>query len=270
MFQNITENEEQVDTINYDYKEENITKKSFKDLFSINDIVLYAISLMASMVSFGGELAPFGLAIFAASCSNQVPVAIIYLCTLVGTTIGFGFKGLLIYAITTILFVAMTLVFKKRYEDKTRNEKQKLGLYVVISILIVQIVKLIFGMFLWYDLLSSITLAIVTYIFYKIFVNSITVVREYGIKVFTIEEVIGASLLLAIAIYSMHGLNVFGLSISNILCIMIVMFLGWKNGMLVGATSGITIGMVIGIIGSGSPILIASYAISRNDSWFIK
>lgn len=32
--------------------------------------------------------------------------------------------------------------------------------------------------------------------------------------------------------------------------------------MLVGATSGITIGMVLGIIGSSSPILIASYAIS--------
>ena len=88
--------------------------------------------------------------------------------------------------------------------------------------------------------------AILTYIFYKIFANSITVIKEYGIKkAFTVEEVIGASLLVAIAFYSLHGLNIFGLSISNILSIMIVLFLGWKNGMLVGATSGITIGMVL-------------------------
>ena len=77
-------------------------------------------------------------------------------------------------------------------------------------------------------------------------------------------------LLLSIAIYSLHGLNIFGLSISNILSIMIVLFLGWKNGMLVGATAGITIGMVLGIIGSSSPVLVASYAISRNDSRNIK
>lgn len=118
-------------------------------------------------------------------------------------------------------------------------------------------------MFLVYDLLASFVFAILTYIFYKIFANSITVVKDYGIKqAFTIEEVIGASLLVSIAVYSLHGLNVFGLSISNILSIMLVLFLGWKNGMLVGATGGITIGMVLGIIGSSSPVLVASYAIS--------
>lgn len=35
-----------------------------------------------------------------------------------------------------------------------------------------------------------------------------------------------------------------------------------ENGILVGATSGITIGVVLGIIGNSEPIMIASYAIS--------
>lgn len=122
-------------------------------------------------------------------------------------------------------------------------------------------------MFLVYDLLASFVFAILTYIFYKIFSNSITLIKDYGIKqAFTIEEVIGASLLASIAVYSLNGLNVFGLSISNILSIMLVLFLGWKHGMLVGATGGITIGMVLGIIGSSSPVLVAAYAISRYDS----
>ena len=34
-------------------------------------------------------------------------------------------------------------------------------------------------------------------------------------------------------------------SIKNILSILIVLVLGWKNGMLVGATGGITIGVVL-------------------------
>ena len=122
-----------------------------------------------------------------------------------------------------------------------------------------------FTMFLVYDLLTSIMLAILSYIFYKIFANSITVIKEYGKKsAFTIEEVMGASMLVSIAFYSLHSLNVFGLSITNILSIMLVLFLGWKNGILVGASSGITIGIVMGIIGSSNPVLVASYAISRN------
>lgn len=124
-----------------------------------------------------------------------------------------------------------------------------------------------FTMFLVYDLLASFVFAILTYIFYKIFSNSITLIKDYGIKqAFTIEEVIGASLLVSIAVYSLNGLNILGLSISNILSIMLVLFLGWKHGMLVGATGGITIGMVLGIIGSSSPVLVAAYAISRYDS----
>ena len=138
------------------------------------------------------------------------------------------------------------LIFRPRLEDEHRNERQKLGKYVLISSFVVQAGKMLFSMFLLYDLLTSIMLSILCYIFYKIFVNSITVVKEFGKKnAFTIEEVMGASMLLSIAFYSLHSLNIFGLSISNILSIMLVLFLGWKHGVLVGGTSGITIGIVM-------------------------
>ena len=67
---------------------------------------------------------------------------------------------------------------------------------------------MIFSMFLVYDLLTSIMLAILSYIFYKIFANSITVIKEYGVKkAFTIEEVMGASMLLSIAFYHIQLLR---------------------------------------------------------------
>ena len=46
------------------------------------------------------------------------------------------------------------------------------------------------------------------------------------------------------------------------LSILIVLILGWKNGVLVGATGGITIGVVLGIIGGSEPLMIAVYAVS--------
>ena len=272
MFQNIIDEDIKEENDSLD-TENNSRKKwiNLKGLFSVSDFVLYAISFMISMVSFGGEFAPFGLAIFAAVCSNRIPAGIVYIATCLGTLIGFGGSGLLTYLLSTLLFVVITLIFRPKYQEEGRNEKQKLGVYVLASSFIVQAGKMFFTMFLVYDLLASIMFSMLSYIFYKIFANSITVIKEYGIKqAFTVEEVIGSSLILSIAFYSLNGLNIFGLSISNILSIMMVLFLGWKNGMLVGATSGITIGMVIGIIGDQGPVLVASYAISRTNCRSIK
>ncbi len=270
MFQNIID-EEIKEEQSFDTENKKKRIINIKNLFSVYDFILYAISFMVSMVGFGDEFAPFGLAIFAAVCSNRIPAGIVYIVTCLGTLIGFGVNGFLSYLLTTLIFIVTILIFRPRFQDKDRNEKQKLGVYILISSFVVQAGKMFFTMFLVYDLLSSIMFSLLTYIFYKIFVNSVTVIKDYGIKkAFTVEEVIGASLLIAIAFYSLNRLNIFGLSISNILSIMLVLFLGWKYGMLVGATSGITIGMVLGIIGNSNPILVASYAISRNDSRNIK
>ena len=238
-------------------------KIQIKKLLKINDIVLYARAFLVSMVGFNDELTPFGLAIFAAACSNKIPVGILYVAIIIGTGIGFGLNGILSFLISSLVFIAMILIFRPKIQELEKNERQKLGIYVAISAFAVQASKMFFTMFLVYDLIASIMLGIVTYIFYKIFSNSIIVINQYGMKkAFSIEEVMGASLILSIALCAFSKLYVFGLSITNIFSIMLVLFLGWKNGMLVGGTAGITIGMVLGIINSTSPVLVASYAIS--------
>ena len=129
--------------------------------------------------------------------------------------------------------------------------------------LLIQLVKIAFAQFTLYDILASITLSVIAFVFYKIFVNSIVVVQEfYEKRAFSIEEVIGASLVLAIAVGGIGDFAIAGFSIRNILSILIVMILGWKNGILVGTTSGVTIGVTLGVITNSEPIMIAAYAIS--------
>ncbi len=94
MFQNINSNKQEENV-------ENTTKIiDLKNLFTINDIVLYAIAFLVSMVGFNKELAPFGLAIFAATWSNKIPVGVLYIAVILGTTIGFGLNGLLAFLIS--------------------------------------------------------------------------------------------------------------------------------------------------------------------------
>ena len=76
----------------------------------------------------------------------------------------------------------------------------------------------------------------------KIFVNSTVVLQDFWERrAFTIEELIGSSLILAIAVASFGDVSLFGFGIKNIASILIVMILGWKNGILVGTTAGVTI-----------------------------
>lgn len=88
-------------------------------------------------------------------------------------------------------------------------------------------------------------------------------IKDYKIKAaFSIEEVVGASLIFAIATAAFGDFSIFGMQLRNILSILIVLILGWKNGILLGATSGVTIGAVIGIVSMQGPVIIAAYALS--------
>lgn len=264
MFQNIS-NDYDDQNIEEEYEDVKLNSKNriIKRIFSVQNIIIYILSFMMSMVGFGNGLAPFGLAIFATSCSTNIPIGIVYILTLIGTFIGFGGNILLAYFLTTLVFILSIILFKPKIQNEYKNEKRKLGLHLFFSTLIVQFCVEIFGGLIVYDVLFSIALSISTVVFYKIFSNSLIVLKEYGKKqAFTIEEVIGASLIITIAISCFRNFNIFGFSVTNIISILIVLILGWKNGVLVGATTGITIGVVLGIIGVGEPIMIASYALS--------
>lgn len=269
MFQNIAKDFQEESYNREDQKQQN--KRSAKDilkkLFSIQNIILYTISFLVSMVGFSSEnlilsIGPFAISFLAAMLSNYMPVGIVYVLTLLGTWLKFGPSSVLTYFLTTLVFFAFVL-FKRPQEEELVNEKKRLGLRVFLSVLLVQIVPMFFRSFYVYDLLTSIMLAIASFVFYKIFANSIPIIKDLGRKtVFSVEEVMGTSLLLAISVCAFGDFSIFGFSIKNILSILIVLILGWKNGMLIGATSGVTIGVTLGIIGGSEPILVASYAIS--------
>ena len=108
MFQNITR--DLFDNQNEEYKENKkvSTKDVLKRLFAKQNIMLYAVTFLISMVGFDESslmfsLSPFGLAIIAGALSNNRPIGIMYALSLIGTFIGFGLNNLVIYFITSLV-----------------------------------------------------------------------------------------------------------------------------------------------------------------------
>lgn len=257
MFQNIDES-----TINI---KENRNKKTniFADVFDLKNIPIYIMTFMLSMVGITGDLSPFSISIFGACLANSVPVLGIVFFGVLGNAIKFGVSGALTYLLTTLLVVVTMFFIKPRYTDEEKNEKIKLAKNLFISTIVIGLAKIGMSMFTLYDILLLISFSIIIVVFYKIFVNSISVVNEFGEqKAFSIEEILGASLMLSIAVTAFGDIQAFGFSIRNILSILIVLVLGWKNGVLVGTTAGVTIGVTLGVITSSDPIMVAAYAIS--------
>ena len=260
MFQNISES-----TINIENGEEERKKAItlFSNVFSKKNIALYAVSFLLSLVGLDGDFSIFSISILGACFASSVPALGIIIVSLIGNFIKYGVSGALGYFLTALVLVATLFIIKPLYNEKERNEKIKIGKNVFIACILIQIIKFAFSSFTIYDVLSGFTISILALVFYKIFVNSIVVLQDFTSKrAFSIEELIGASLILAISVGAFENINILGINLKNVLSILIVMILGWKNGILVGTTSGVTIGVTLGIITGSEPIMIAAYAIS--------
>jgi stage II sporulation protein E len=258
MFQNIQEE------IKSQEKEETVTKKNIlANVISKKYILLYLTVFMVSTIGLGQAMSPFAIAMIVAIISNEIPVVAALAIGLIGNIIGCGAGSILYYVVTLLIFFATFFVVEPKYNDESRNEKVKLGGRIFVASLIVGIVKVFISGFLLYDLLVAIVNSMLIYVLYKIFANSITVITDFSkTKAFTLEEIMGASVLLTIAVCAIGDFSILGFSLRNIIAIFIILVLGWKNGMLVGTTAGVTIGVTLGIITGSEPVTIAAYAIS--------
>lgn len=262
MFQNI--NDSTIDSQNY--KESKNEKKKielFANVLQIKNIPIYIIAFMISMVGITGDISPFSISILGACIVNSIPLLGVVLLSGIGSIIKFGVSGILGYILTALVLIVTMFIIKPRYSEDEKNEKARLSKNIFIATMIIQLAKVGMSGFTLYDILSIISFSIIAVVFYKIFVNSIVAIRDFSEgKAFSIEEILGASLILAIAAGAFGDLNVFGFSVRNILSILIVLILGWKNGILVGTTAGVTIGVTLGVITSSDPMMVAAYAIS--------
>lgn len=250
---------------------ENINIKNLtKEIFKIQNIVIYILSFLISMVSIKNEVLPFGLAIIAACLGTEIPIAMVFVFSGISTLIFQGLNGFGVFFFTSLIYFISIIVAKPKYSLEERNEIVKTGGKLFFACFIVSLINNIRGSFLMYNLFMGTIVACLTYSFYKIFVNGIVVLRDFGNKkAYTLEELIGCAIIIGIASLAFSKLTILGINISNCIIIFLILVLGWKNGMLLGGVSGITVGLAVGIVGDGSLIQIAAFAVSGILSGFL-
>lgn len=260
MFQNIAD----MDNYSEEFeKDSSNVMYRLKEIFKYQNIIIYILTFLMSTLSVKGEFAPFGLAMMAACVGEAVPIVGVFVVALVGTFCGNGLAALGNFIVTSIIYFVLVLLFKAKIAVEERNELIKTGGKLFAASLIVSIVKSMFSVFTMYDVFIGIVTGSLTYAFYKIFVNGLAFIKELNVKkAFTIEELIAGVLIISLASIAINSINIFSLNLSNIIIIFMIMVLGWKHGMVVGAVTGVSIGLGISFVDTISFVQISMFAIS--------
>lgn len=259
MFQNVAENTMQ----NENLKRNSKIVLILKELFKVQNIIAYVLTFLVSMVNIKGAYLPLGLAMFAAALGSTVPAALVFLCGLVGTGIAFGSSNIASFLWVSIIYYILLTLFRPKVCVEERNEVYKTGGRLFWAFVFVSLFNHWTSNIWIVDLVYSCLYGGLLYVFYKVFVNALAVIKNLGIKkAFTAEEMIGTVALISIASSVFSTVTVFGMSIQNIIVMLAIMVLGWKSGILVGATSGIVAGFVIGLVQASDLSLVLSLGVS--------
>lgn len=260
MFQNIADMGSEQESIN---NKTNDIKYRLKEIFKYQNVIIYILTLLLSTLTIKNQIMPFGLAMVAACVGETVPIIGVFLMALIGTAISMQKSAVSNFIVTSIIYFILVLFFKAKVAVEERNEVVKTGGKLFAACMIVSIIKCFTGIFLLYDVFMSIISSSIVYVFYKLFVNGLAFIKDFNIKkAFTMEELIAGILIISLASLSLKDINIFSLNLSNIIIIFMIMVLGWKNGMVTGAVSGISIGLAISFVDGTSLVQISMFAIS--------
>lgn len=197
---------------------------------------------------------PFGMAIFVAINTSNIPLIIPWILISISTGIVFGKIAVLKFLIASILYVLLKSFIK--------NENTKIGnaSRIIFSVAISEIVGLAINGMLIYDALMAFYTSVTTAIFYMIFAEGLPVLMNILEKgVYSTEQITSAGVLFTMVLCSFTKFNIFGITLSGVASVLIVLILGWRKGAAVGASTGISISIVLSLIGYGSVALIATY-----------
>ncbi len=233
-----------------------IDKMFFKELFeNIKNLIVLFVCAVLSSCRMASDATPFGLATLGAVNALNVPLIIPFILIALVTGISLGKIALLKFVISGIIYVAIK-AFIKTEESKIGN-----AIKIIFASMMAEIIALSFNELLLYDVLFAIYNSIMTGVFYMIFSEGLPVIYKLNKeKVHSSEALICAGVLISILVSAFGEVGVLGITIKGVASILAVMLTGWKCGASIGATAGLSISLVLGIMGYGSVATVATYA----------
>ncbi len=237
------------------------SKSYYVKMIDARDLIIIITALLLSRVTVFNGMAPFGLAFYStllSKKSNQLRNLILLVSISIGSiSTGMGFSS------TKYIFAGIVFYSIYSYSAQQFTGRRFLNAVIAFSVLFITgLFPTIFQGALLYDFLILINEAFLVFVMVLIFETGIPVLLgRIERKVLSNEEMISLSILLGLAVAGVFEINLpAGISLKNVLCIVIILIFSLKHGAGIAATSGITIGLINSMESTKMPILVGSFA----------
>lgn len=250
----------------YTYERSDKGKKKTKENSNIKakkllkTIMLLISALLISRVCLVNSTAPFGLALAVAASREKKSKENLVVST--GVLLGYLTLSGIIKSFWMYIIILMVITvypyFLEKKSKGLRLAANFLTIYIMLVIYKYFFANLTFGFAAFDAFVESIAI----FPLYYILEYSFICFDKFKTKhIFTNEEIISMSITVALIIGGAWGITIFGVSITNIIGIFIVVLISFINGASVGSASGIVIGTMIGLSNSNMLIYTSIYGV---------
>lgn len=229
-----------------------------------NNLFFLSIAFLLGRLVFLGDLAPFGLGIFAATaqCAKKKSIGVA-LAVLAGVVSSGRYEEVIIYIFSIVVYlkleplltkldkkmfaIPVTMFFSVLISGFTLNYMRDASLYAHMTVSFNALMCMISSQLFIYGV--------------PLLLNKSMVIKAY--KEATSEEMICFVVILALSIAGIGNIDFLDYHLQNIFSSILVMLLALAGGAGLGAAVGVIVGLVIGLSGNGEALnMIAFYAVS--------
>lgn len=248
---------QRVNKLNSNGKKE---EKNIGVTFFLKLIVYFSSSILVSRVIMIDSTAPFGIALLITVISRRLEKKSMVVCC--GVLIGYftlynNVKFFSLYIMIT--FTLAAAIFIVRY----CSDKVLLGLlfgtvlfehffYHIFFKSYTTVLSIILSVF-------QISIIMVIYFILNVAFNSFKDIKARHL--FAAEELISMAVTISLIISGSWGINIFGLSIRNILAFIVVFLISFINGSAVGTACGTAMGVIVGMSTKNMMVYISFYSL---------
>lgn len=222
-----------------------------------NHRLFLPLAFLLGRASLVEGLMPFGLSLYAATAGLEVNRVLVAVFIVLGMLTNGAREQVYVTVAGMLLFNALNLPFGK---NRSRLDLRQ-AVIAFVGVLLPELVYTYLQGFLLYDVLKTLFHGFVVFTLMFIYRQAVQVLDpDRKRQSLSSEEMISLAIILALAVSGLGQLQLFGFSVKNVICILVILLFSYRCGAGVGSASGVTIGLIASMSSSLTPMVIASYS----------
>ncbi|WP_186431208.1 stage II sporulation protein E [Clostridium sp. BSD9I1] len=220
-------------------------RKAFHYSTSLKLVVYFIAAFFISRVLMVNSMAPFGIAFLLCFILENKNI---FLLSALGTLVGYlsiynNVKDIGVYLCSIIVITMLSYI-----SNKIKSDKKIIIAFILLFFNVALYGKVILNITSSIALLNAIIQTAILFPIYYIMKFSIVCIKELKTKhLYNSEEIISMAVTASLIISGTWGINIYGVSLRNILALSFILVVGYVKGSSAGASCGIAIGTIIGL-----------------------